>query len=202
MRRGLQPRSPGSGRAALLALDLITDFEFPDGSAVRRALARHAPAIRRLLDAAHAHRVPVIYANDNLGAWRSDAPALIRHCTRTPLAGAPLVRRLAPAAEDEIILKPRHSAFYGTALEPLLDDRKIDTLLLVGISAESCVWMTACDAHTRGFRLVIPADTMAGAAARAVRATLTGLRQVLGARVPVRAASLRFGTGKLRHAPP
>jgi hypothetical protein len=35
MRRGLQPRTRGSGRAALLALDLITDFDFPDGPAVR-----------------------------------------------------------------------------------------------------------------------------------------------------------------------
>jgi hypothetical protein len=58
--------------------------------------------------------------------------------------------------------------------------------------------MTACDAHTRGFRLVVPADTMAGASARALRATLTGLKEVLGARVPVHASSLRFTAGKLR----
>jgi nicotinamidase-related amidase len=198
MRRGLQPRTQGSGRAALLALDLITDFDFPDGAAVRRALSNRAAAIRSLLERARAHRVPVIYTNDNLGAWRSDAPALIAHCIQPRLAGAALVRSLSPAASDEIILKPRHSAFYGTALEALLDDRKIDTLVIVGISAESCVWMTACDAHTRGFSLVVPADTMAGASARALRATLTGLGEVLGARVPDHQASLRFTSGKLR----
>jgi len=198
MRRGLQPRSQRSGRAALLALDLMTDFDFPDGPAVRRALARRAAALRGLLDKARTHRLPVIYANDNLGAWRSDAPALIAHCTEPRLRSAALVRSLSPAASDEIVLKPRHSAFYGTPLEALLDDRKIDTLLLIGISAESCVWMTACDAHTRGFRLVVPADTMAGASARALRATLTGLGEVLGARVPARARSLRFSSGKLR----
>src|SRR6186713_3355242 len=143
MRRGLQPRSRGSGRAALLALDLITDFDFPDGPAVRRALARHAPAIHALFQTARHHHLPVIYANDNLGAWRSDAPALIAHCTQPQRAGAALVRELAPADEDEIILKPRHSAFFGTPLEMLLGDRKIDTLVLTGISAESCVWMTA-----------------------------------------------------------
>jgi nicotinamidase-related amidase len=198
MRRGLQPRTQGSGRAALLALDLITDFDFPDGPAVRRALARHAAPIRALLDAAHRARVPIIYANDNLGAWRSDAPGLISRCTASTRAGASLVKRLAPAPRDEIILKPRHSAFYGTALEPLLDDRGVDTLVLAGISAESCVWMTACDAHTRGFSLVAPADTMAGASARALRATLTGLVDVLGARVPARARSLRFVAGQLK----
>ena len=197
MRRGLQPRSQNSGRVALLALDLITDFDFPDGPAVRRALSRRAPAIRRLLASARKHRVPVIYANDNLGAWRSDAPALIAHCTRGDSPGAELVKDLSPALTDDIILKPRHSAFYGTPLEALLADRRIDTLLLVGISAESCVWMTACDAHTRGFSLIIPADTMAGASLRALRATLTGLKDVLGARVPVRADSLRLASRRL-----
>ena len=77
MRRGLKPRRSGSGRAAVLALDLISDFEFPDGPGVRRALETRAPAIRRLLEAARAKGVPVIYANDNLGAWRSDAQALM-----------------------------------------------------------------------------------------------------------------------------
>ncbi|HEU4592961.1 MAG TPA: isochorismatase family protein, partial [Steroidobacteraceae bacterium] len=75
--------------------------------------------------------------------------------------------------------------------------RKIDTLLIAGVSAESCVWMTACDAHTRGFELVVPQDTVAGVSARAVRATLTGLGVVLGARLPRRARSLRFTSGKL-----
>ncbi len=198
MRRGVQPTVRGSGRAALLALDLITDFEFPDGPAVRRALRRHAAAICTLLQRARAHRIPVLYVNDNLGAWRSDAPALIAHCLQPRRSGAGLIRPMCPTATDEILLKPRHSAFFGTPLEPLLREHRVDTLLLLGISAESCVWMTACDAHTRGYRLVIPADTMAGASARALRATLTGLQDVLGARVPAHAASLRFDAGRLR----
>ena len=198
MRRGLQPRPGSSGRAALLALDLVTDFDFPDGPAVRRALSRRTAAICALLETARAHHLPVIYANDNVGPWRSDAPAMVAQCTRGTGPGAELVRRLHPTAADEIILKPRHSAFYGTPLGILLDQHRVDTLLVVGISAESCVWMTACDAHTRGFSLVIPADTMAGASPRALRATLTGLKEVLGARVPARADALRFTRGKLR----
>jgi len=198
MRRGIRPRPGASGRAALLALDLLTDFDFPDGPAVCRALSRRAAAILALCSVARAHRVPVIYANDNLGPWRSDAPGLITQCLRAGGPGADLVRRLRPTAADEIILKPRHSAFYGTPLEALLDERRVGTLIVTGISAESCVWMTACDAHTRGFRLVIPADTMAGASTRALRATLTGLKDVLSARVPARAASLRFSAGRLR----
>jgi nicotinamidase-related amidase len=197
MRRGLKPRRSGSGRAAVLALDLITDFAFPDGPRVRRALEARATTIRRLLDRARATNVPVIYVNDNLGSWRSDSPAMIARCTQARLPGAELVLSLVPEAADEIILKPRHSAFFGTPLEMLLGDHGIDTLVLAGISAESCVWMTACDAHTRGFSLVVPRDTLAGASAKALRATMTGLREVLKARVPARESALRMTRGRL-----
>ncbi len=175
----------------MLALDLITDFDFPDGPRVRRALARRARSLRRLLAMARSRAVPVIYVNDNLGAWRSDSPALIARCVASRPGGA-LVSSLAPDDKDHIVLKPRHSAFFGTPLDALLDDLNVGTVILAGISAESCVWMTACDAHTRGLQIVVPQDSIAGASARALRATLVGLREVLGARTPRSSASLRL----------
>ena len=197
MRRGLKPRDGARGRVAVLALDLINDFDFPDGPAVRRALGARVQPITELLGRARKAEVPVIYANDNLGTWRSDAPALIEHCTRQGRDGADIVKALSPAPWDFIVLKPRHSAFFGTPLEVLLNDQNIDTLIVIGTSAESCVWMTACDAHTRGFALVIPADTLAGASAAALRRTLTSLKDVLRARVPSHARTLRFVRRKL-----
>ena len=196
-RRGLKPRDGKSGRAAVLALDIISDFDFPDGPRVRRALQARAPAIRQLLARARSHRIPVIYANDNVGPWRSDSAALIARCVAPSRAGAELVRSLLPAERDSIILKPRHSAFFGTPLVALLDDLDADTLILLGVSAESCVWMTACDAHTRGIGLVVPVDTMAGVSAQALRATAMSLHDVLGARTPARAASLRFANARI-----
>ena len=196
-RRGLQPRDGKSGRAAVLALDVISDFDFPDGPRVRRALQARAPAIRQLLARARSHRIPVIYANDNVGPWRSDSAALIARCVAPSRVGAELVRSLLPAERDSIILKPRHSAFFGTPLVALLDDLDADTLIVLGVSAESCVWMTACDAHTRGIGLVVPVDTMAGVSAQALRATAKSLHDVLGARTPARAASLRFANARI-----
>jgi nicotinamidase-related amidase len=198
LRRGLNPRDSHTGRALVVALDLISDFDYPDGPRVRRTLARRAGAIRELLARARAHRVPVVYVNDNIGPWRSDSAALIARCIEPARAGATLVRSLLPTPTDSIILKPRHSAFFGTPLVALIDDLRVDTLVLAGVSAESCVWMTACDAHTRGLGLVVPIDTMAGASTRALRATVASLHQVLNARTPARASSLRFAVRKVR----
>jgi nicotinamidase-related amidase len=193
----LHPREHAVGRAAVLALDLISDFEFPDGPRVRRALTARAPAIRRLIARARTHGVPVVYVNDNIGAWRSDSAALIARCVESRRAGSRLVRSLLPEPGDSIVLKPRHSAFFGTPLAALLDHERVDTLVILGTSAESCVWMTACDAHTRGLRLVVPIDTIAGASTRALRATVDSLHGVLGARIPARASALRFQRGKV-----
>lgn len=198
MRRGIDPHPRSSRRVAILALDLLTDFSFPDGARVRNALRSRASPIRRLLERARKNAVPIIYVNDNLGRWRSDAPALIAHCTEPRRPGAALVESLRPDESDQIVLKPRHSAFFGTPLAALLEDRLIDVLVLVGISTESCIWMSACDAHTRGFAIVIPRDTVAGASRAATMRSLKSLRDVLGAQVPSNASSLRLMRGRLK----
>jgi nicotinamidase-related amidase len=157
-----------------------------------------ARQIAALKERARRAGVPVIYVNDNLGPWRSDAPALLAHCTEPRRRGAAIVESLRPAPQDQVVLKPRHSAFFGTPLAALLEDQRIDVLVFAGVSAESCIWMSACDAHTRGFTLVVPADTVAGASPAATRRTLNSLREVLGAHVPASAGSLRLARGRLK----
>jgi len=103
-RTGLQPRKRAAGRAALLVMDLISDFEFPDGPRVRRVLAARAPAIRRLLERARKNRIPVIYLNDNIGAWRSDSAALIARCTQTWRAGGEVFGTAAGCAAGARVL--------------------------------------------------------------------------------------------------
>ncbi len=195
---GLPPPHHASRRAAVVVLDVMSDYRFPGGSRVLRALTSRLARIEALLDAARRASVPVIYVNDCIGTWDSNFPRMM-HAASSRKEARPVVERLAPLPEDFVIVKPRHSGFYGTALEPMLERERVSTLLLTGVSSESCVWMTATDAHTRGFSLIVPQDTMAGLSAAAVAAMLTGLREVIHARIPRRAASVRFGPrGMLR----
>src|SRR5438105_4035614 len=98
---------------ALLILDMISDFDFPDGRAVLRVAGRIAPRIARLKVRALAAGVPVIYANDNLGRWRSDLRSVLEHCQADSSPGRDIVRQIAPSPTDFIIFKPRHSGFYA-----------------------------------------------------------------------------------------
>lgn len=196
-RRGLQPRRGNSRRTALLVLDVMSDFAFEDGAAVRRAMVTRCDRLAGLLDRARRNGVPVIYVNDNIGRWRSDAPALALEFVRKLPPEAQCLAALAPAANDLIVLKPRHSAFYATPLDVLLQHLTVSHLVLAGASTESCVWMTACDAYIRGFELIVPLDSVAGVSRAAVAATITGLRRVLEVRTPARASALRFAKGRL-----
>jgi nicotinamidase-related amidase len=68
---------------ALLVIDMLSDFGFPDGDAVLRSARRIAPRIWRLEARAAARRLSCIYINDNFELWRSDVTAIVAHCART-----------------------------------------------------------------------------------------------------------------------
>lgn len=174
---------PDHSPAALIILDMISDFAFPDGATVARAARRIAPAIALLKARASKAGIACVYVNDNPGRWRSDSPALIEHCRRPRSRGSAVVQILSPAKLDYLILKPRHSAFYATPLEVLLQHLGTKRLILTGVSSHQCVLFTANDAHLRNFELIVPSDCIAGPSPRESRFALRYFESVLGAQV-------------------
>jgi nicotinamidase-related amidase len=152
-------------RVAVLLVDVVNRFDFDGAGALVR---RFRPAVERiatLRTRARAARVPVVYANDNFGAWRSDFRAIIRSC-HAPGSRAPdLVDRLAPSDDDYFVLKPANSAFFHTALESLLDHFGARELVIAGVAADNCVLFTAHDAYLRGYDLHVPRDCVAAESA-------------------------------------
>ena len=183
---------PDRSVSVLLVLDMISDFRFPDGTAVARAARRIAPHLAHLKERARAAGIACIYVNDNPGRWRSDSSALIAHCLRPNAPGSDIVERLKPIDTDYFILKPRHSAFYATPLAVLLEHLGAKRLILTGVSSHQCVLFTANDAHLRSYELIIPSDCIASPGTRENRFALTYFKSVLGARVaPARTLALK-----------
>jgi isochorismate hydrolase len=121
--------------AALLIIDMISDFKFEDGVAVARAALPAARQIATLRGLAAAKRVPMLFVNDNLGHWRSDFRQMLGRCRGDDCRGASIIEALQPNASDYFVLKPTHAGFYGTPLERLLKELGAKTLVLTGISA-------------------------------------------------------------------
>ena len=172
-------------RQVLLILDLISDFDFPDGTAVLKAAQRIAPRISALKARANAAHVPVVYVNDNLGRWRSDMKAMVIRCQAETARGCHVVRQIAPDDNDFVLLKPKHSGFYATPLAALLEEARARELILTGVSAHQCVLFTANDAYLRDFELIIPRDAVASAQSSQSRLALRYFQSVLGARTPL-----------------
>lgn len=175
---------------ALLLIDVINHFEFPDGKRTLTQALRIAPRLRRLKERARRAGMPVIYVNDNFGRWRSEMSDLVAYCTRPEAMGRRFVEQLRPEPEDFFVLKPRHSAFYQTPLEILLQYLRASELVVCGLATNSCVLCTAHDAKMRNFQLIVPSDGSAS------RSRLEHERAIEHIRTMIDAATTP--TGKLR----
>jgi nicotinamidase-related amidase len=176
-------RGRAGGATVLLLVDFLNFMDFPTAHALApHALraARHAAALKARLRRAH---VPVIYANDNFGHWESDIRAVVATCRERGGASRKLADLLAPQAGDRSVLKPRHSAFFGTPLDFLLDELGASRLILAGLTADSCIMFTAHDAYLRGYELWIPSDCVAAPEPRHARTALDHMRRVLKASI-------------------
>jgi nicotinamidase-related amidase len=177
----LHGSAPDDAPTVLLLIDVINDLEFDDGEAL---LAQALPMARRLAAfkrRARAAGIPAIYVNDNFGRWRSDFRALLEHCRRDGVRGRPIVECLTPEADDYFVLKPKHSAFFSTTLDTLLEYLRARTLILTGLTADNCVLFTASDAYLRDFHLVVPPDCVASVAPEHTHQALAHMRRVLKA---------------------
>lgn len=154
----MRSRTRRQPKTALLILDMISEFRYPDGERIARSARKAARNIARLRERAHAAGISVIYVNDTAGKWESDQKALIQRCKDPASRGREVAELLSPAPGDYFMFKPRHSAFFGTPLHTLLEQLKVGRLIATGITSHQCVLFTAMDAHVREFDLVIPSD--------------------------------------------
>jgi nicotinamidase-related amidase len=100
------------------------------------------PAIKKLLGEARAAKVAVIYSlppNTTTADFMTD---------------------VAPAA-DEPSVQSGVDKFFKTNLEQMLKDKGIQTMILVGTSAEGLVTYTGGEAALRGLNVIVPVDGMA-----------------------------------------
>ena len=175
--------APEHSSTVLLLVDVINDFNFPRA----RQLLRYAlPAARRIValkKRLRAQGIPAIYVNDNFGRWRSDFKKQVEKCVSEESLGAPVARLLIPGENDYFVLKPKHSAFYSTSLDVLLDYLGAKKLIVTGFAGDICVLFTANDAYMRDYELIVPSDCVASETAAANRQACQQMKRFLHADV-------------------
>ena len=152
---------PDKSPVVLLLIDVINDAEFPEGEQLMKFAIPMAEKIAELKRRAQQANIPIIYVNDNFGRWQSDFSRVVQHCLEDDVRGRPLVELLKPGEDEYFVLKPKHSGFFSTTLDTLLDYLQAETLILTGVAGNICVLFTANDAYMRDFNVVVPRDCIA-----------------------------------------
>jgi nicotinamidase-related amidase len=143
---------------ALFLIDVINDLDFEGSGALVAQAELMAVRLATLKRRAAAAGMPCLYINDNFGQWRSDFRQTVAHCTSRSSPGHRVSRRLRPTKKDYFVLKPKHSGFFDTTLDTLLEALRIRRVILTGIAGNICVLFTANDAHMRDLRIFAPSD--------------------------------------------
>ncbi|MFD3786865.1 isochorismatase family cysteine hydrolase [Streptomyces cyaneofuscatus] len=170
------------GKSALIVIDMINAYDHPDAELLVPSVRTALPQLTRLIGRARTENVPVIYANDNFGEWRSHHGELIE----TALAGknAELVEPLLPDGDALFVVKARHSIFYETPLSHLLFQLGVDHVVLCGQVTEQCVLYSALDVHIRQLRVTVPEDAVAHIHEDLAQAALRMMERNMSAAIP------------------
>jgi nicotinamidase-related amidase len=191
---------PDANPVALLLIDVINDLNFPGNTNLVKnatALGKRIAVLKRRCRKAG---IPAIYVNDNHNKWRSDFRGVVAHCLEPDSLGRPLVELVMPEAEDYVVLKPKHSAFYGTSLNVLLAYLKTHAIIPAGLTTASCVLLTAGEIYVRDFQLYVPSDCVAALREKDHRNALNLIRKEFKATTtPASNLNIRKLVGSNRH---
>ena len=154
----LHGSAPDKAETALLLIDVINDFDFPEGEQLLRLALPVGRKIAEFKQCAKEAGIPSIYVNDNFGRWQSDFKKIVAHCNGENSKGKPFVELLLPDQEDYFVLKPKNSGFYSTTLDLLLTHLAAKNVILTGLAGNNCVFFTANDAYMRDYKVFVPSD--------------------------------------------
>jgi nicotinamidase-related amidase len=194
-------------RTAIVVVDMQNDFCHPDGWLsgigvdIWPARAPIAP-LQALLPALRGAGVPVVWVNWGARPDLANIAPTLRHVydpegmgtglgysggpRRAPVLtegswNAAIVDELRPDPQDVQVLKHRMSGFWDTALDTILRNLRVDTLLFAGVNADQCVLHTLADANFLGYDTILLEDATATTSPDfCMAATLYNVRQIFG----------------------
>ena len=124
-------------------------------------------AIKRLLAAARARGLPVIYSTGtrrdddwDRGSWdwKNSRAAERPRTQASGQDGNTIVPDIAPQPQDIVIEKLKPSVFFGTPLLSYLVLLGADSLIVAGTTTSGCVRATVVDAFSNNYRVALVED--------------------------------------------
>jgi N-carbamoylsarcosine amidase len=174
--RGFLSKKIGFGKwPAILVIDLAYAWTRPGLDLSCDNMEEIISHTNRLLDAGRAKGVPIVFTTMgyHLTEGRNSDAGLeaLKSPIDTLKIGSELIEiddRLGQRDDEQTIVKKYASGFHGTHLSSFLTSAGVDTIIVVGVTASSCVRCTVEEGFSEGFRPIIPREAVGDRIAGAV----------------------------------
>ena len=153
---------------ALLIIDMQNDFVVGNAHCKVQEAVHSLPVMRQTLDFFRSRGLPVFhiirsYEEDgsNAEVTRQKDFQEGRKYIVAGTKGAEIVEELQPLPGEEVLVKPRFSAFFATELAVMLHRQKISHVVVIGVNTANCVRATVFDAISHDFQTTVIRDATA-----------------------------------------
>jgi ureidoacrylate peracid hydrolase len=165
------------GGTALIVVDMQRGFVEP-GQPMEVPPAREiVPAIRALLHAFRARRLPVGFSEFTSP---SSPGGHVPSADTDDVASTRTIEALAPHPGELVVRKRWYDAFGGTQLDAWLRARGVTSLVITGTMTDVCVLSTVVGAFNRDYRVSVVEDGVATLWPDIQRATLDIVSRAFG----------------------
>jgi nicotinamidase-related amidase len=167
-------------RPALLIVDFVRAYLEPESPLYAGVESTLEDCIELLGEARRAG-VPVFWTNVEYEPGGADGGVFYRKLPALNVfdRGSPLgdfAEGLEPRDDEPVLTKQGPSAFFGTSLSGMLHERRIDTVLLAGLTTSGCIRASAVDAMQHGFVPVVVREAVGDRSGGAHEANLYDLQ--------------------------
>ena len=147
-------------KTALLMIDMTYDFTDPNGKTFYPMNREILPRIAEVVNRCREMGMLIIFMQH---CYRKDKPDRNLETMRPNSiegSGGEELDPILPVdpVKDYIIKKRRYSAFFGTDLDLVLREHRIETTAVVGTKTNCCVRSTVQDAYFNDYRVVVLSD--------------------------------------------
>lgn len=142
---------------AALIIDMQEDFFTHERLTQRRATLTRS--INELVGICRRGGADVIWVKQEFSPDLSDAMLEAKrkgiHIVISGTPGASILGELDFQSSDNLVIKKRYSAFFGTSLDELLSTLGTTTLIVAGINTHACVRTAVVDAYQRDYEVIL-----------------------------------------------
>lgn len=167
---------------AFLVVDMLNDFVRDNGALPVPKSKEIVPAIKRRLEEARKNGWLVVYLVDTHAENDKEFEVWGKHAVKDTW-GNQIIDELTPLPGEVVVPKRRFSGFFGTDLGLVLRENDIETVIVTGVLTNICVMYTASDAYQRGYRVVVPQDSVASVDDEMNRFAIRQMKEVVGAEI-------------------